>query len=256
LSRYFKAKVIGNLSLNSKNILLTFEPLKPAIKPRPGQFYMIEAGNSYDPLLKRPFSYMRRTTESLQFLCTVRGKGTSLMREFGQGRIINMMGPLGTGYPETQSGYTPLLIAGGTGMASLFPLAEESGRKSFVIYGARCRDDLMMLEELGKLGHEIITCTDDCSFGKEGLVTDILKAFLAEHSLSIASFVIYACGPKPMLKVVSKTVKERGMKGFLSLEENMACGFGACQGCAVKTIHGYKRVCKEGPVFPIEEIVW
>jgi dihydroorotate dehydrogenase electron transfer subunit len=256
LSRYFKAKLTSNLTLNSKNILLTFEPLEPAIKPRPGQFYMIEAGESYDPLLKRPFSYMRRTPETLQFLCTVRGKGTSLMKQFRQGRVVNMTGPLGNGYPETHSGYTPLLIAGGTGVASLFSLAEECGRKSFVIYGARCRDDLMMLEELGKLGHELITCTDDCSFGKEGLVTDILKAFLAEHSSSLDSFLVFACGPKPMLRVVSETAKEKGVKGFLSLEENMACGFGACQGCAVRTIHGYKRVCKEGPVFPIEEIVW
>jgi dihydroorotate dehydrogenase electron transfer subunit len=217
---------------------------------------MIEAGESYDPLLKRPFSYMRRTPETLQFLCTVRGKGTSLMREFRPGRIVNIAGPLGTGYPEIQNGHTPLLIAGGTGMASLFSLAEECGRKSFVIYGARCRDDLMMLEELGKLGHELITCTNDCSFGKEGLVTDIFKTFLAEQSSSLNSFVIYACGPKAMLRVVSDTAKEIGIKGFLSLEESMACGFGACQGCAVKTIHGYKRVCKEGPVFPIEEIVW
>jgi dihydroorotate dehydrogenase electron transfer subunit len=256
LSRYFKAKVADNFSLNSKNILLTFEPLGPVTEPRPGQFYMIETGDSYDPLLKRPFSYMRRTSDTLQFLCTVRGKGTLLMQSFRKGRIVNMVGPLGNGYPETRSGYTPLLIAGGTGLASLFSLAEESGLKSFVMYGARCRDDLMMLEELGKLGHELITCTDDCSFGREGLVTDILKSFLAENSSSSGLFLIYACGPKPMLKVVSETAKEKGMKGFFSLEENMACGFGACQGCAVKTVHGYKRVCKEGPVFPIEEIVW
>ena len=124
------------------------------------------------------------------------------------------------------------------------------------MYGARCRDDLMMLEELEKLGHELITCTDDCSFGREGLVTDVLKAFLAENTSSLGSLVIYACGPKPMLRVVSETAREKGVKGFLSLEENMACGFGACLGCAVRTVHGYKRVCKEGPVFPIEEIVW
>ena len=96
MSRYFKAKIADNLSLNSKNILLTFEPLEPAPEPRPGQFYMIEAGDSYDPLLKRPFSYMRRTPETLQFLCTVRGRGTSLMKEFRRGKTVNMMGPLGT----------------------------------------------------------------------------------------------------------------------------------------------------------------
>ncbi len=217
---------------------------------------MIEVGSSYDPLLKRPFSYLRKTQESIQFVYTVKGKGTSLMKDFKKRREINVIGPLGTGYPKAEDGYTPLLIAGGIGMASLFPLAEALANKSFVIYGARSKDELVMLDELEKSGVAIITCTDDCSFGKEGLVTDILEDFLTSHPQLLTSCLIYACGPKSMLKSVAKIAVDKSISGYFSLEENMACGFGACMGCAVKTIHGYKRVCKEGPVFPIEEIEW
>jgi dihydroorotate dehydrogenase electron transfer subunit len=256
LCRYFRAEIIDNIPLTSKNNLLTIKPLGPALNPEPGQFYMIEVGNSYDPFLKRPFSYFRKTQESIQFVYTVKGKGTSLMKDYEKEREINVIGPLGTGYPKTEDGYTPLLIAGGIGMASLFPLAEAHAKKSFVIYGARSKDELVMLDELEKSGVAIITCTDDCSFGKEGLVTDILEDFLTSHPQLLTSCLIYACGPRPMLKSVAKIAADKNIRGYFSLEENMACGFGACMGCAVKTTHGYKRVCKEGPVFPIGEIEW
>jgi dihydroorotate dehydrogenase electron transfer subunit len=217
---------------------------------------MIETGDSYDPLLKRPFSYFKKTRETVQFIYTVKGKGTSLMKDFTRGRIINVLGPLGTAYPKPEDGYTALLIAGGIGIASLFSLAETLGGKSYMLYGARGRDELVMLDELQKTGTPIITCTDDCSFGKEGLVTDILEDFLVSHPPSLTPFLMYACGPRPMIASVSKIAAHKGIKGYISLEETMACGFGACLGCAVKTIYGYKRVCKEGPVFPIEEIEW
>ena len=256
MSRYFRAEITDSFSLNSKNNLLAIRPLGPVIDPEPGQFYMLEVGASYDPLLKRPFSYFRKTRESIQFVYTVKGKGTSLMKDFKPGRTINAIGPLGSAYPKPEDGYAPLLIGGGIGMASLFPLAEALAEKAFVIYGSRSKDELVALDELEKSGTKIITCTDDCSFGKEGLVTDILKEFLVSHPPHLTPYLIYACGPGPMLASASKIASDEGIKGYVSLEENMACGFGACLGCAVKTIHGYKRVCKEGPVFPIEEIAW
>jgi dihydroorotate dehydrogenase electron transfer subunit len=102
----------------------------------------------------------------------------------------------------------------------------------------------------------LTVCTDDCSFGEEGMVDEIFMKFLRSHESLRTSCVLYACGPKPMLRAVAKVARDYGIKGYASLEENMACGFGACLGCTVKTVHGYKRVCKEGPVFPIDEIVW
>lgn len=255
MNRYFKAKIKDNSPLNRTNNLLTIEPLDPVIDPEPGQFYMIEAGTSYDPLLKRPFSYLRKTSEVIQFLFAIRGKGTSLMKEFKKNRVINIIGPLGVGYPLPGKNCTPLLLAGGTGIISLFSLVEKLSNKSYIIYGAKSKDELLLLHELEKLGDKLIVCTDDCSFGKAGMVDKAFSEFLAGYKLP-GSSALYACGPKPMLEAVSRIAVDRGIKGFISLEENMACGFGACLGCAVKTIHGYKRVCKEGPVFPIKEIIW
>jgi dihydroorotate dehydrogenase electron transfer subunit len=256
LNRYFKAKIVDNLPLNSENNLLTLLPLEPVMDPEPGQFYMIEMSDLYDPLLKRPFCCLRKTPKTMQFLYTVRGKGTSLMREFREEQVVNMIGPLGSGYPGALTGCTPVVIAGGTGIASLFSLIERISDSSYVIYGARTRDELLMLNELSKSGIRLTVCTDDCSFGEEGMVDEIFMKFLRSHESLRTSCVLYVCGPKPMLRAVAAVARDYGIKGYASLEENMACGFGACLGCAVKTVHGYKRVCKEGPVFPIDEIVW
>ncbi len=256
MSRYFSAKIINNLPLNNKNSLLSIEPLEQVINPEPGQFYMIEVGNSFDPLLKRPFSYFRKTEEGIQFLYTIKGKGTSLMKDFKQGRIINMIGPLGTGYPKPEKGYTPLLVAGGIGIASIFSLVEELSEKTYFLYGAKNKDNILVLNKLKGLTDELIISTDDGSLGKKGTVIDVLNDFLTRHSSLVTRHLLYTCGPKPMLEAISKIVIDKGIKGYVSMEENMACGFGACLGCAIKTINGYKRVCKEGPVFPIEEIVW
>ncbi len=256
MSRYFKAKIINNLPLYNKNNLLSIEPLESIINPEPGQFYMIEVGNSYDPLLKRPFSYFRKTSEGIQFLYTVRGKGTSLMKDFKPGRVINIIGPLGIGYPKPEKGFRPLLVAGGTGLASIFSFAEELGEKAYVFYGARCKDELLMLKEIKSLENKLFIYTDDGSSGRKGTVVNALNDFLTSDFSLLASYLIYACGPRPMLEALSLIAIDNGIKGFVSLEENMACGLGACLGCAVRTVGGYKKVCRDGPVFPIEEIVW
>lgn len=256
MSRYFKAEVISNLTLNNNSNLLTIAPLKPVIDPEPGQFYMIDVGNTYDPLLKRPFSLFRKIPEGIQLLYRVIGRGTMLMKELKSREIINVLGPFGNKYPETESDKIPLLIAGGIGIASLFSLAEALSKKAYILYGARNKDELLMLDGLKGLTDELIISTDDGSIGEKGMISDVLNDFLIHHSLLITHYFLYACGPKPMLEAVSRIAREKGLKGYISVEENMACGVGACLGCTVKTIDGYKRVCKEGPVFPIEEIIW
>jgi dihydroorotate dehydrogenase electron transfer subunit len=256
LNRYFKAKVIENLSLNSSHNLLTLEPIDPAAEPNPGQFYMIEAGDSYDPLLKRPFCYLQKTRETIQFLFRIKGKGTSLMRAFKKGKVISVIGPLGNGYPLPRKERTPLIVAGGTGIISLFSLIDKLSHNCHVFYGARNKDELLLLHELEKLGNKLIVCTNDCSFGKEGMVNEVLVQFLRANESIKTSCLIYTCGPKPMLQEITSIAVHAGIRGYVSMEENMACGFGACQGCVVKTISGYEKVCKEGPVFPIEDIVW
>jgi dihydroorotate dehydrogenase electron transfer subunit len=256
LGKYLKARVVSNLTVNETNNILTLKPLERSTSPVPGQFYMIGVADSHDPLLKRPFSFFRKTPEGLHFLYTVRGKGTAFMKAFGEGKIIPMIGPLGNGYPGPGRATVPLFVAGGTGIASVFSLIEKLSKKACVLYGARCKDQILVADELQAFGDRCSICTDDGSFGAKGTAVDMLGDFLSRHRKGTARFVIYACGPKPMLQAVSEFAVQRAIKGYLSLEENMACGFGACLGCAVKSVHGYKRVCREGPVFPMDEIVW
>ncbi|MEW6161914.1 MAG: dihydroorotate dehydrogenase electron transfer subunit [Nitrospirota bacterium] len=264
MSRHFKAKITNNLSLNGKNGLLSIEPLEPVINPEPGQFYMIGVSNSHDPFLKRPFSFFRKTSEGIQFLYEVRGKGTMMMKGFRDGEVINILGPLGKGYPEPGGDKTPLLIAGGMGIASVFSLVEAFAKRAYVFYGAKDKEGLLMLDGLEELAGELIISTDDGSFGEKGTIVDVLNNFLTSHFSLLTSHLIYACGPKPMLEAVSRIALGRGIKGYISAEENMACGVGACLGCAIKVKSQkskvksqiYKMVCKDGPVFPIEEIVW
>ncbi len=255
MSSYFKAKVTNNFPLDKKTYLLTVRPLEKTSNPRPGQFYMIGVGNYYDPLLKRPFSLFRKKTYGLQFLYVLKGKGTLIMRDLKKGDILNLVGPVGNGYPEPLKGYVPLLVAGGTGIASIFSFAEKINKEAYIIYGARCKEELTVLADLKHFKGQPIFCTDDGSFGKKGTVVEVLR-YLLKNNKTSRRYLIYACGPSGMLKAISELATDKGIKGYFSLEENMACGFGACQGCVVKTTEGYKRICKEGPVFPIEEIVW
>jgi dihydroorotate dehydrogenase electron transfer subunit len=150
----------------------------------------------------------------------------------------------------------PLVIAGGIGIASVFPFLEAHQGRAFVFYGARSGDEIFMLDELKEMSREVFISTDDGSSGTKGNVAGLLDNYLDRNRMDISRYVLYACGPHPMLKAVSKVAASRGIAAYLSMEEHMACGLGACLGCVVKTKTGYKRVCKEGPVFNSEEIAW
>jgi dihydroorotate dehydrogenase electron transfer subunit len=270
LSRCFRAEVAENRSLNKHYRLLTFIPSEPAIEPEPGQFYMIGkcAGesepssqglcgkNTYDPLLKRPFSLFRKASKGLQILYRIRGKGTAMMGDMKKGFVIHVLGPLGNSYPMPPKDHTPLIVAGGIGIASLFSLAERLAGKTYIFYGTRVTDELVMLEELKGLAKMLYITTDDGSCGERGCITDVVRNFISDGLRSGGGYSMYACGPRPMMEAVGSIVKDKGIATYVSMEENMACGIGACLGCVVKTVSGHKRVCKEGPVFSIDEIVW
>jgi len=265
LSKYIKAEITENTPLNKNHNLLVLSSSAMPKNHVPGQFYMIGTSASYDPLLKRPLSILRETSSDknsgeLRFLYRIKGKGTLMLKGMKKGEILNLLGPLGNGYPLSHKDLTPVLIAGGIGIASLFPLAEKLGKKACLIYGGRTKDELIMMDELKDIPKELIISTDDGSLGEKGTVINALNNFLSYQPSSasggISHQLIYACGPTPMLKAISEFATQKGIKGYISVEENMACGVGACLGCTVKTKKGYKRVCKEGPVFPIGEIVW
>lgn len=268
MSRYLRAEIIENSPLNKNHNLLILSTKDIPDSFVPGQFYMIGTNNSYDPLLKRPFSIFRYNPSfskwgmggfsgELQFLYRVKGRGTEKLRQMGKGTSLHLIGPLGNGYPLPPKNLTPVLIAGGIGIASLFPLAEKLQGKCHLFYGGKTKDELLMFDELKGTVKELIISTDDGSMGGKATVADALNEFLTWNlELGTWNFLLYACGPKAMLEAVSKIAAEKEIDGYISMEENMACGIGACLGCAVKTRNGYMRVCKEGPVFKIEEIVW
>lgn len=235
-------------------------------EPLPGQFYMAEVNRGFDPLLKRAFSLFRRTSQGIQIMYRIHGKGTSILRNMKERSAISMLGPLGNGYPLPEEGQTPFIIAGGIGIASLFSFIEKFAGRAYVFYGSRTSDELFMLDELKNMSKELFVSTDDGTFGEKGNVTGLLKHLSPIHDSRFLNSLLYACGPKPMLREVSKIASERKIKAYLSLEEHMACGIGACLGCVVETKsqkpefsgqkYKYQRVCKEGPVFDAEDIIW
>ena len=225
-------------------------------EPIPGQFYMIEVNRGSDPLLKRAFSLFRRTSEGFQVMYRIKGRGTSLLSKMKRGDTLDVLGPLGSPYPPSSGDQVPLVVAGGIGIASVFPFLLALTGKSVLFYGARSGEEIFMLDEIKKMSREVFISTDDGSLGTKGTIIDVLDNYLDSNLAEGNRYVVYACGPHPMLKAVSTVAASKGITAYISMEEHMACGLGACLGCVVKTTEGYKRVCKEGPVFRSEDILW
>ncbi|MDR0398938.1 MAG: dihydroorotate dehydrogenase electron transfer subunit, partial [Endomicrobium sp.] len=211
----------------------------------PGQFFMIEVPGVF---LRRPISVHSIKKDTLSFLYKVVGKGTMILSGISSGEI-RLLGPLGKGYDlETYKVFNHVIVAGGTGIASVHFLAMKLDKKGILYYGARSSKDLLCLDKFKKLGWKVEVSTEDGSKGYRGYITDVLEKNLKSDD------IIFACGPAPMLKKVMEIAKLKNVKGFASLEEKMACGLGNCQGCAVKVDGKIKMTCKDGPVFKIEQV--
>ncbi|MBQ7699344.1 MAG: dihydroorotate dehydrogenase electron transfer subunit [Clostridia bacterium] len=211
---------------------------------RPGQFVNIKLDGLY---LRRPISVCDREGDALTLIYKVVGKGTEQMSGIKSGEKLLLLTGLGNGYDISVSGQKPLLLGGGVGVPPLYMLAKEMikvGKEVSVVLGFNTKDEVFYKEEFKALGCSVTVTTVDGSCGKKGFVTDALPE---EYSY------YYTCGPLPMLKAVFNGCKSSGQ---LSFEERMGCGFGACMGCSCKTVTGYKRICKDGPVLYKEEILW
>ncbi len=218
---------------------------------------MLSADSGLDPLLKRPFSLFRCPGKDIQLLYRVVGKFTNILKDKKPRDILGIIGPLGNGFPVVKGNAQPILIGGGIGSVPLFALAETfRNKKPTFFIGARTKNEILYANVLKSIGINPIISTDDGTLGRKGFITDALKDFLTHHASRITNYSLYACGPRPMLKELTLLAGKFNLKGHVALEENMACGVGACLSCVVNTRNGLKRVCKEGPVFPIEEIVW
>ena len=210
----------------------------------PGQFVNIKLDGLY---LRRPISVCDVEGDTLTIIYKAVGKGTKQMAAMKAGKLDILTG-LGNGYDLTKAGERPVLLGGGVGVPPMYLLARKliaQGKQVRVILGFNTQSEVFYEDAFRALGAEVTVTTVDGSYGVKGFVTDALKEMDYTY--------FYTCGPEPMLKAVYKTSVTSGQMSF---EKRMGCGFGACMGCSCKTITGYKRICKEGPVMEKEEILW
>jgi dihydroorotate dehydrogenase electron transfer subunit len=225
---------------------------------QPGQFVMVKVPGQQSPLLRRPFSVHNRLINGdqvtgFELLYKVVGEGTTAMSEMAAEEVIDILGPLGNGFSNTEDMKDVFIVAGGIGVASLYylvlDLAEKGVAKTTVFLGGCSANDILCKEEMEALGAEVRITTEDCSLGEEGFVTLLVEKALESEG---KPDMIYACGPQAMLKKVGDIAATFNVPCEVSLETVMACGFGVCLGCAVEKTgggEGYLHACTDGPVF-------
>jgi len=255
-----KSEIVTQSRVSDTCLHLTVRVPAVARAAVPGQFAMLKVSRGNDPLLRRPISIHSVSGDMVSFLYEVVGPGTGLLSRLRQGDTVDCIGPLGTGFdikaavPSRKRAKLPVIVAGGIGVAPLLFLAREfkkAGTTPLVFIGARTKALVLCAGEFKKLGCEVCVATADGSAGFHGRVTALLEATVSHEPL-----FVYACGPRPMLSEIARIAAEDRYFCQVSLEAHMACGIGACLGCVVNTQSGFKRVCKEGPVFDSQEIIW
>ena len=221
----------------------------------PGQFVHIRTGNF---TLRRPISICGIDKEkgTLRIVFEIRGEGTSQIARLNEGDLIDMLAPLGHGFTVDRNFKKVVLIGGGIGTPPMLPLAQIYGEKAVAISGFRNSAAAILQDDFKSAGAQTVLCTDDGSAGIHGFVTQPFAELAEQGGID----AVYACGPMPMLKGIAKICKEKNIYCEISLEERMACGIGACLGCACRTVRNdeeyFAHVCKDGPVFKAEEVLW
>ena len=237
-------EIIENIALTESVFKMRLRGDTSAITAA-GQFVNIQLEGLY---LRRPISVCEVDGDVLTIVYKAVGKGTEQMSRMQAGEKLDVLTGLGNGYDLTVSGEKPVLLGGGVGVPPMYELAKRlinQGKQVTVILGFNTKAELFYEEEFKTLGARVMVTTVDGSYGIKGFVTDALKG--------IDYTYFYTCGPEPMLKAVYRASNTSGQMSF---EKRMGCGFGACMGCSCKTLTGYKRICKEGPVMMKEEILW
>ena len=236
-------KILSNTPLTSTVYKMVLQGDTSAITA-PGQFVNIQLSGRF---LRRPISVCDYDGSTLTILYKVVGGGTAQMAAMEEGQALDILTGLGNGYDLSVSGSHPVLLGGGVGVPPLYRLAKDliaQGKTVSVVLGFNTASEVFYEDEFRAMGCDVTVTTVDGSYGVKGFVTDALPE-------SYTYF--YPCGPEPMLKAVYRA---SATSGQMSFEERMGCGFGACMGCSCKTLTGYKRICKDGPVMRKEEIAW
>lgn len=249
--------VVSTERLSSNYALLKLSPADTSVSlpaMMPGQFVQVEVPDSKTTYLRRPISVCNVDDNGcLWLLVRDAGAGTHALVELQNGRRLNLLLPLGHGFTcDVAAGTHALLVGGGVGVAPLLYLGrvlKASGVDVHFLLGARSKADLLLLDEFERVG-KVSLSTDDGSVGTPGVVTQ--NPAITEGDADM----IYCCGPMPMMKAVARVARERGVPCEVSLENEMACGLGACLCCVEKTVDGHLCVCTEGPVFNIDRLLW
>jgi dihydroorotate dehydrogenase electron transfer subunit len=250
-----RVEVLVNERVTESVGLLALHAPRIAASVRPGQFVHLRVSFGADFILRRPFSVHRATGETIEVLYQVLGRGTRELAEGVRGRMMDAIGPLGTGWEVGEGVSHALLVAGGLGAAPLGMLAEQLAARGVAVsvaQGAPCAERLLARELFESVARRVVGATDDGSAGERGFVTVVSERLLREDRPD----VVCVCGPEIMARAVARQSAEAGVPCKVSLERLMACGVGACLSCVVTTVHGRKRACCDGPVFDAEEVCW
>ena len=239
-------EIVENRPLTGSVYQMTLKGDTSAIS-HPGQFVELSLEGFF---LRRPISVCNYDEGTLTLIYKVVGKGTAQMANLTQGTKLSALTGLGNGFNDSVECSSALLIGGGVGVPPLYRLARNliaQGKRVTVVLGFNTASEVFYQSEFEALGAKVIVATADGSAGCKGFVTDAI----AQNNIEAEYF--YSCGPLPMLRALTTALD---IPGEISLEERMGCGFGICMGCSIQTASGPKRVCKEGPVFKKEEILW
>ncbi len=257
-----KARVLKIEEIFSGCFFLQLEEQRIAGDSLPGQFLHVRVADNTVPFLRRPFSIAGASPRNgtVEIIFRVVGEGTRILSRLQKDEFLDCLGPLGTPFSPGKEFPVSILLAGGAGIAPLLFLAGTlAGKreKILVYYGTPNSGELLPPDKLLPPGVDVFLATEDGSAGFHGLVTDLFERSLKDDP---GRAEIFACGPEAMLKTLAEKNRSWGFPMQLSLEERMACGIGACQGCAVQAHRenktGYLRVCRDGPVFNSQEVVW
>ena len=261
----FKSEILSNHEIAPAYWRIRLSAPPSFVSAKPGQFIMVQVSDSISPLLRRPFGVFNTGTGEqpwFEMLYKVVGKGTALLASHHAGEIIDVLGPLGTGFDQGSDDEEKLIVGGGIGLAPLYPLCKELTQKKSPVrlfVGGRTQADILCLEDFKALGVDCHVATEDGSLGTKGFVTKALEQHLDQLSGKAA---LYVCGPHGMLAAVARIADARQLPCQVSLENYMACGVGACLGCVTPgknhspTTPDYRCVCAEGPVFASNELQW
>ena len=252
--------VISHEEIGNGYRFLVLEAPRIVAAVEPGQFVHVRVPALEASALRRPFSVFDAEGGRLTLLYKTVGRGTAALNAVSAGERVDVLGPLGRGFPMKCDGEA-LFVGGGYGVAPLHFLARRFTAaaglpRPKVFIGGRTAGDLLAVDRFKALGAEVFTATNDGAAGVKGLVTDPLDDVLANLRNRRLRFELFACGPDPMLKAVALRATGTGMRGWISMDRHMICGVGACYACIQKTVRGNSRCCLEGPVFAAEDLVW